>query len=175
MNTIEKLQEFTRLQKEVISEIKKTSLWSQLYKSILDKTIFPSSFSHSAIKNKDVYPYMSGSGGTYGHAIEYKSCYYYDSYTNVNSYFNHKPAIRFCIEVGYIDSDDDSYYHEMHTQNRTLWLDFPIDLLFAFSEKGWSDWMAYYKITIKSQLLSEIENAEKTLKELKNTFDNLSK
>ena len=160
MNILEKLQLSKKLQKEFETDLRKSALWKKLYDTILKRQVFPFEFNIQTIQNKEVYPYMSGSGGTYGHAIEYKDSFFYD----------HSSVIRLCVEVGYIDSDDDRYYDDIHPQNNTMMLDFPTDLLLAFSEEGWNEWLEHRKINIKKELEQVIEQAEKRLVKLKDKF-----
>ena len=173
MNILEKLQLSKKLQKEFETDLKKSALWKKLYDAILERQVFPFEFNIQTIQNKEVYPYMSGSGGTYGHAIECKDSFFYEIYPFNNSHYHHSSVIRLCVEVGYIDSDDDRYYHEIHPQNRNMMLDFPTDLLLGFSEEGWNRWLDNRNVNVKKNLEQDIKQKEKSLVELKNTFDNL--
>jgi len=175
MNILEKLQLSKKLQKEFETDLKKSDLWDKLYNAILERQVFPFEFNIQTIQNKEVYPYMSGSGGTYGHAIEYKDSFVYEIYPFNDSHYHHSSVIRLYVEVDYIDSDDDRYYDDIDPQNKKMMLDFPTDLLLGFSEEGWNRWLDNRNISVKKSLEQDIERAEENLAKLKETFDNLSK
>jgi len=175
MNILEKLQLSKKLQKEFETDLNESTLWRKLYTAILERQVFPFEFNIQTIQTKEVYPYMSGSGGTYGHAIEYKDSFFYEIYPFYDSHYYQRSVIRFCIEVGYIDSDDDRYYDDIDPQNKKMMLDFPTDILLAFSEESWNRWLENRNVSIKKVLEQDIKRAEENLAKLKETFDNLSK